>query len=365
MIKQEINPNILKSRQHFYLLDGLRGVAALAVVIFHFMEWVYPDHGENFIGHGFLAVDFFFCLSGFVIAYAYDQRLPKIGLKEFAKSRLIRLHPLVVIGTVLGLVALLIDPFTNHFQGYSALKIITITLCSLVVIPFPAMDERYFNLFGLNAPAWSLFWEYIANIVYGLFLVHAGKKLLMILTGIAAAGILYTAWSAGNLMGGWSGETFFDGGIRVAYSFMAGMLVYRNNWLIKTRIGFIPLAILLLVVFMLPVFPFDWLVEALVVLVVFPLLVSLGAGSALSGPMQRFCKFSGELSYPLYMTHYAGIWIFGNYWLKTGGDSPYLAWIIAGGVASMLVFAWLVMRFVDTPIRNYLTRKRLSHLPAK
>ena len=83
----EASPGILKTKQHFVILDGLRGIAALAVVIFHFMEWVYPDSSKNFIGHGFLAVDFFFCLSGFVIRYAYDDRIGSMGVVEFFKSR--------------------------------------------------------------------------------------------------------------------------------------------------------------------------------------------------------------------------------------------------------------------------------------
>src|ERR1700750_3181305 len=100
---KDINAEILKTKQHFEILDGLRGVAAIAIVTFHFMEVVYSDYSKNFIGHGFLAVDFFFCLSGFVIAYAYDDRLAKMGVIEFFKSRLIRLHPLVVFGSVIGL----------------------------------------------------------------------------------------------------------------------------------------------------------------------------------------------------------------------------------------------------------------------
>src|SRR3954465_5875636 len=102
---------ILKTKKHFEILDGLRGIAALAVVIFHFMEWIFSDYTKNFIGHGFLAVDFFFCLSGFVIGYAYDNRIERMGVKEFFKSRLIRLHPLVILGSVLGLLGFLIDPF--------------------------------------------------------------------------------------------------------------------------------------------------------------------------------------------------------------------------------------------------------------
>src|SRR3546814_17181341 len=95
-------PDTLKTKQHFEILDGLRGIAALAIVIFHFMEWIYADFSENFIAHGFLAVDFFFCLSGFVIGYAYDNRMEKMGILEFFKRRLIRLHPLVIFGAEIG-----------------------------------------------------------------------------------------------------------------------------------------------------------------------------------------------------------------------------------------------------------------------
>src|SRR5215213_4364642 len=101
MNKESLNQAVLNTKQHFEILDGLRGIAALAVVIFHFMEWVFTDVSKNFIGHGFLAVDFFFCLSGFVIGYAYDDRIAKMGLRRFFTSRIIRLHPLVIAGSIL------------------------------------------------------------------------------------------------------------------------------------------------------------------------------------------------------------------------------------------------------------------------
>src|SRR3954447_8145936 len=96
---KEYGGNITQKKKHFEILDGLRGIAALAVVIFHFMECAITDYSKNFIGHGFLGVDFFFCLSGFVIGYAYDDRVEKLGFKEFFISRLIRLHPLVMLGS--------------------------------------------------------------------------------------------------------------------------------------------------------------------------------------------------------------------------------------------------------------------------
>ena len=110
MKEVKLSPDLVKTKQHFVILDGLRGVAALGVVIFHFMEWIFTDINKNFIGHGFLAVDFFFCLSGFVIGYAYDDRIKELGVGRFFKARLIRLHPLVVLGSVLGLVGFLWIP---------------------------------------------------------------------------------------------------------------------------------------------------------------------------------------------------------------------------------------------------------------
>ena len=147
MYRKEPSPELLKTKPHFEVLDGLRGVAALAIVIFHFMEWVFSDPGKNFIGHGFLAVDFFFCLSGFVIGYAYDNRIEKMGVLEFFKSRLIRLHPLVLLGSVLGLLAFLLDPFVGDAAAYSTGRILLLFLCSVFLIPFPVMPDRSFNRF--------------------------------------------------------------------------------------------------------------------------------------------------------------------------------------------------------------------------
>src|SRR5215217_2353622 len=135
MNETQLSPDILKTKQHFEILDGLRGLAAIAVVIFHFMEWAYSDFTKNFIAHGFLAVDFFFCLSGFVIGYAYDDRIGKMGVMEFLKSRFIRLHPLIVLGSVLGLLAFILDPYAVYKGVYGTGKLILVFLCSVFHIP--------------------------------------------------------------------------------------------------------------------------------------------------------------------------------------------------------------------------------------
>jgi len=350
--------DLLQSKQHYEILDGLRGVAAIAVVTFHFMEIIISDYSKNFIGHGFLAVDFFFCLSGFVIAYAYDSRIGSMGLKAFFTSRLIRLHPLVVLGTVLGLIGFLWDPFTPMPAGYGLGKITLLFLTGILMIPYPVVAERWLNNFNLNAPSWSLFWEYVANIVYGVVLWKLPRRVLLVLLCLAAAWVGYVSYTAGNLMGGWSGETFWQGGARISYGFLAGMLVYRYKIIIKNKLGFIGLSVLLLAALMMPHVKYNWLAEALVVIVYFPLLVALGAGAGLHAKVQGLCNFLGKLSYPLYMTHYMVMFMFAGYLLKYKPDHTQLTWVVIIGLILLIGFAYLVMVLFDTPVRKYLTKLR-------
>ncbi len=356
---------ILQTKQHFEILDGLRGIAALAVVIFHFMEWVYLDPSQNFIGHGFLAVDFFFCLSGFVIGYAYDDRLAKMGWLEFFKSRIIRLHPLIIAGSVLGLLAFLFDPFGGHPELYNTGMVILLFLSSALLIPFPVMEDRGFNLFGLNAPSWSLFWEYIANIVYALVLCRLKRGYLIVLTILSAGAICFVSYLAGNLLGGWSGPTFWDGGARISYSFLAGLLIYRSNWIIRNNLGFIGLSILLSLAFIMPFTTWNWISEPLVVLLYFPLLISLGAGAVLKPGLKKCCVFSGKISYPLYMTHYAVLWMFGNYYNSHKPGTMELTFVIISGVVLLVGFAYLVMVVYDIPVRKYLSERRNKRIAGK
>ena len=354
---KDINPSTIKTRQHFEVLDGMRGIAALAVVIFHFMEWVYTDPSQNFIGHGFLAVDFFFCLSGFVIGYAYDNRIRQIGIPAFFKLRLIRLHPLVIFGSVLGLLAFLFDPFVAQAGLYSAGNLLLTFVCSIFLIPLPIMKERAFNLFSFNAPAWSLFWEYVANIVYAVALYRISRRLLMALILVAAAALCLVSYRAGNLLGGWAGSNFWDGCARISYSFLAGLFIYRANWIIKNRLGFVGMAALLTLAFLMPFTAWNWLTEPMIVLVYFPLLIAAGAGATVSPGLRKLCQFLGNISYSLYMTHYAAIWMFGNYYTVNKPGPSQVALLIGAGTVCLIGFAYVVMVFYDTPVRNYLADK--------
>lgn len=356
--QQATHNSLLKSKQHFQVLDGLRGIAALVVVIFHFLEIAISDYNKNFIAHGYLAVDFFFCLSGFVITYAYDSRIEGLGLKTFIKLRLIRLYPLVVIGSVLGLITFLADPYSELYTQYGFTKTMLLFVTSLAMIPYPVMPERFFNLFSLNAPVWSLFWEFVANLFYATLLFRLVKNWLLLLTIVAAAGIVFVAYSKGNVMGGWGGPNFFDGFFRITFSFLMGMLIYRSGWVIKNKLGLPALSALLLIAFLFPfIDKWNWLTEPILVILYLPLIVSLGAGTTLAIKHERINKFSGDLSYPLYMIHYPFIWIFLTYVTKEKPGMTTLYKVIPTGIVLLVILAYLLFKFVDQPIRKYFSSR--------
>ncbi|MGM9821553.1 MAG: acyltransferase family protein [Muribaculaceae bacterium] len=164
----------LGSKPRFEILDGLRGVAAIIVVMFHLFETYSPGPRQQILNHGYLAVDFFFVLSGFVIGYAYDDRWGHMTTWDFFKRRLIRLQPMVILGT-------LICAFWFYFgsaPGFELVmqtpwwKLLIFVVLGCLMFPTPpAMDIRgWQEINSLNGASWSLVWEYVANIFYALII---------------------------------------------------------------------------------------------------------------------------------------------------------------------------------------------------
>ncbi|RYY57693.1 MAG: acyltransferase [Chitinophagaceae bacterium] len=357
-----MNPpnDLLRTRQHFEVLDGLRGIAAISVVVFHFMEIAVPDYHDNFIAHAYLAVDFFFCLSGFVVAYAYDGRLPQLGVWNFIKLRLIRLHPLVVFMAVVGLIVFLLDPFSDIWRKYSS-QLGLLFGSSALMVPYPIVTERYSNLFHLNPPTWSLFWEYIANVFYALVLIRVQKWMLWLLVILSAVWLYIESWRLGNLSIGWGGDTFRGGIPRVAFAFMAGVLVFRLKWVIRSNIGFWILALLLMLMFLIPFSAGpNRYIDPTIVLVLCPLLVALGAGTAAHGLVKKACQFLGEISYPLYMIHYPFVWVFFSYVERNKPGIGEMTVVMAVATILLTALSYVVLKWVDEPMRRYLKRKLVA-----
>ncbi|WP_286801335.1 MULTISPECIES: acyltransferase family protein [Sphingobacterium] len=348
-----------QTKKHFELLDAMRGVAAIAVVLFHFMEIAQPDYRNSFIPHSYLAVDFFFCLSGFVIAYAYDQKLAAIGLKRFFLLRLLRLHPLVIIGTLIGLFAFIYDPFSSLSGSFSVLQKMGMFISGITLIPYPVVLERYFNLFHLNPPTWSLFWEYIANIAYALVLVRIPKKFLWGIVLLGAAALCAESFRSGYLAVGFGADNFWAGGIRLWFSFSMGLLIFRSNWTISNKLPFFGVLGLLAAVFFIPFSEaYGKYIDPIVVIFYFPLLLLLGiGGQPVFGGVKKLCKFLGDISYPLYIIHYPFIWIFMSYVELNHPSNKQMAVIIVIGMLLLIFLSLLVFNYLDEPIRKYYGRK--------
>lgn len=348
-----------QTKKHFELLDGMRGVAAIAVVLFHFMEIAQPDYRNSFIPRSYLAVDFFFCLSGFVIAYAYDHKLFRIGLKRFFALRLIRLHPLVVMGSLIGLLTFVYDPFSDLAASFSVFQKLGMFLSGGTLIPYPAVPERYFNLFHLNPPTWTLFWEYIANFLYGLLLVRLSNKVLWGFVILSASALCIVAFQAGYLAVGFGADNFWAGGIRLWFSFSMGLLIFRSNWVIINKLPPLLIIGLLGLIFFIPFSEaYGKIIDPILVIFYFPLLILLGIGAKdLKGRFKACCRFFGEISYPLYIIHYPFIWIFMSYVELKQPNLEQMSFIITLGTLLLIIFSYLLLKYVDEPIRRYFGRR--------
>lgn len=370
------------TKSHYDLLDGLRGVAALMVMWYHVFEGYAFAGGttiENF-NHGYLAVDFFFILSGFVISYAYDDRWSKnFTMKEFFKRRLIRLHPMVIMGAVLGAITFCIQGSVQWDGTHIAISMIMLSLlCTILFIPaMPGVGYEVRGngeMFPLNGPCWSLFFEYIGNILYALFIRRLSTKALTVFVVLLGAGLATFAITDvsgyGNIGVGWTldGINFVGGLLRMLFPFSMGMLLSRNFKPIKVRGAFWICTAILITLFSIPYLEgsepicTNGIYEAFCIIVAFPILVWIGAsGSTTDKSSTKVCKFLGDISYPLYVIHYPFMYLFYAWLIKNQLFTFNQTWQVALGVyAWNILIAYLCLKFYDEPIRKYLAKRFLN-----
>lgn len=365
------------SKPHYEILNGLRGVAAVMVIFYHIFEAFATSPVDQKFNHGYLAVDFFFILSGFVVGYAYDDRWGKMTKKDFFKRRLIRLHPMIVLGTVLGVITFLIQgsvkwdgtpvPFSMVMLG------MLFSLFLIPAVPGTGVEVRgNGEMYPLNGPAWSLFFEYIANILYALILRKLCTRALTALVAIAGAGLasfaVFNLSGFGHLGVGWSllDNNLLGGSLRLLFAFPMGLLLSRNFKPIKIRGAFWICSLVIVVLLSLPYIGntenmwINGIYETVCVVIVFPVLVYLGAsGKTTDKTTSRANKFLGDISYPLYMVHYPFMYLF-YAWIWKNGLTFAQTW----PVALLLLFgnillAYLSLKLYDEPVRKYLTKRFL------
>lgn len=371
------------SKPHYDILDGLRGVAAILVLWYHVFEGYAFAGGAPIIempNHAYLAVDFFFILSGFVIAYAYDDRIGKsMPLGNFFKRRLIRLHPMVVLGAVFGVITFLMQGSVQWDGTHIMTSAVMIALlCAMFFIP--AVPGCYYEIrgngemFPLNGPAWSLFFEYIGNILYALFIHRFSNRALAIWTALMGIGLGFftlTDFSGyGNLGVGWTldATNFIGGLLRMLFPFSLGMLVFRHFKPAKIRGAFWICSLILFVLFHVPFIPglapicYNGLFEMICITFVFPLLVWLGASGSMTDRFSSgVCKFLGDISFPVYIIHYPLYYLFYAWLIKNQYYTFGQTWITAILlIAGNIVLAWCCLKIYDEPVRRYLSKRFLN-----
>lgn len=379
----------LASKPRYEILDGLRGVAAMIVVAFHLFETYSAGIPYQILNHGYLAVDFFFVLSGFVIGYAYDDRWDRMSIGGFFKRRLVRLHPMLIMGTFIGLLFFLMGGDHPDFAVINQTPwwlILLLCLWGFTMIPIPAsLDIRgWSEVNPLNGATWSLMWEYVANILYALFIRHLSKTMLTIFVAFSAFltvtlcldidifGVLKErSYAAYTVVGGWSlsSDQLLVGISRLLYPFFTGLLISRLGKSINVKGGFWWCSLIVATLLVMPRiggsdpanFWMNGLYEAVCILIAFPIVVAMGAGSKVSGRKSTaVCKFLGEISYPLYVTHYPLIYVQMS-WAATHKDLPqslHILFAISIFILAVMI-AYGSLKAFDEPVREWLKQKLL------
>lgn len=335
-------------------LDLMRGVAALAVLIFHC-----APPALRLAEHGYLAVDLFFALSGFVIAAAYAPKLlTTMSVADFLRIRLKRLYPLIVLGALLGFVGL------HRAYGLRDLLILLVTGLLLLPTPLGSRDQGD-PAMGINPPSWSLFWELLVNILYARWAVRWSLRTLYVILILSGIVLIFNAFHDGQIAQGTRWFNWWGGAPRVVFSFTLGVIVYhlrgRLTWTLPVPI----IALLTIVLLFLPVFD-QWnaVYDIACIFVAFPILLVAGINSH-APRLVRLSVLMGQASYPAYILqggvnpHIKGVWNHVHL-------SPAAMTVATIAMAIAFFFgAWLISKPYEYVVKLVLPKVRRVKLPAQ
>lgn len=350
----------------FATMNAVRGIAAICVAAFHATQ----SRDGSFVGSGYFAVDVFFCLSGFVIAHAYERKIDAgLGLGDFLRVRLVRLYPAYALGLALGVLDYLLRLRVGGYDnGFAPLMVAIVS--ALMFMPDShgfviglGIERTDRVLFPFNGPSWSLFFELCANLGFLVFRPK-GRAQIPVLLALAALFVMMT-FAAGQ-PGGWGRHIFLAGFPRALFAFYAGVALYRLWGAGKLNLAatpiWVPIALTLACCFAPDTVPGYVLMS----LIAAPAIVALSTSQPRSATARKVSDWLGDVSYPLYAIHLPLLGLLRlGYSALTGapyeGFWPLPVALAAAALATLAAFA--VARFFDAPVRRWLGRK-LAPAPA-
>jgi peptidoglycan/LPS O-acetylase OafA/YrhL len=336
-------------KKHFPVLDGLRGIAALAVLMMH----IYSSFTIPMFTRAYLAVDFFFLLSGFVICYAYEEKLKhSLSVPNFMLIRGIRLYPLIFFGLVLGTFVAL-----SKISGDEYAELGAAFALGMLVLPSPFFQrsgsESYYPL---NVPTWSLFYEIVGNLLYALIVPALSRRNLVFLIALSGGCFVWTVLWCGTINVGASSNDFFYAFPKFSFSFLFGVLlfkIHRAGRVDGLRASFVVLSLFMITCFCLPS---EWGIgpDFMFIFLAGPVVV-LAAANSTTERSSGFCHWAGRISYPVYILQYPFIRVVGHFTRSHVPSTLQLYFLTASALGIILV-SWIALRFVDEPVRKKLTQ---------
>lgn len=327
--------------RRYATLDGLRGVAAISVLLLHLER-----PGFHMPSATFTAVDLFFLISGFVIAQAYEGRISRFGVLAFLRARLIRLYPMLLIGLLILPAYAIAVTFVQHGASPATPWQILVSLgAGLLFLPSHLPPSKLWDdssLFPLNAPVWSLMFEMAVNLAYALLLPWLSRLILAFIVLVSGVLLVVIQIRLDGIDLGWSWPSLWWGVPRVTFSFFLGVLIFRLK---IPRPATPPLLALVAVpaLFYAP--------ELLAVLVGYPLVLIAATTSDPRGA--RVMTAMGAMSYPLYVIHFPLLYWVG--WLLARRMPEWASLPVS--VVLMLLFAFVALKLWDEPVRRWLSRR--------
>ena len=346
----------------YEILDGLRGVTAILVVSLHFLEPI--DIPGLRIGHARLALDFFLCLSGFVLTHAYGDLLARrLSFRSFYTTRCIRLYPMLLCGLVAGMLVLLAKLV---LQGDVATiwNLLGASVANLVMLPSSLFPIGHAQSWPANPPQWALFLQFVVSLAFP-WLLRAGDRPLIAVMGLAGVVVVIDALTRPHvpLRDAWA--VMPVGLIRVLYPVCVGILLYRLASRLPRRPVESParcvgLVLMLMAIFFVPMpRALSGLYEAVAVLILLPMLLLHAASIAPAAGLRPLTLWLGAVSYPLYALHYPIVRaVLG----ALRRFEPLPIWqhglVVVVAIGACVGLAWVAFKRIDVPVRRWLTRRQ-------